>query len=163
MRYVMRQKFLAWGDDYTIQDENGNDAFFVDGAAFSIGKKLSFQDMQGNELAFIRQRLLAWGPTYEVFVNGEQIAEVRKQLFSFFHHKFTIDVPGPNDLEAKGDFFEFEYDFERGGRSVARVSKKWFSWADTYGIEIDDPADTLVVLTTTVVIDSICHADKDNR
>lgn len=163
MRYVMRQKILAWGDDYTIKDEAGNDAFFVDGKAFSIGQKLSFQDMQGNELAFIKQRLLSWGPTYEVSVNGRQIAEVRKQLFSFLHHKFTIDVPGPDDLEAKGDFFEFEYDFVRGGRSVARVSKKWFSWSDTYGIEIDNPADTLVVLTATVVIDSICHADKDDR
>ena len=30
MRYVMRQKLLSWGDDFTIKDENGTDAFFVE-------------------------------------------------------------------------------------------------------------------------------------
>ena len=56
MRYVMRQKWLSWGDDFHIQDEGGVNRFFVDGHAFSIGDKLAFQDMQGNELAFISQR-----------------------------------------------------------------------------------------------------------
>ena len=63
MRYMMKQKLFCWGDDFTIKDEAGTDRFFVDGKAFSLGKQLSFQDMQGQELAFIRQKLLAWGPT----------------------------------------------------------------------------------------------------
>jgi len=58
----MKQKLWSWGDDFTIKDESGLDRFFVDGRAFSLGDKLSFQDMAGNELAFIRQKLLAWGP-----------------------------------------------------------------------------------------------------
>jgi uncharacterized protein YxjI len=66
MRYVMKQKIFAWGDDFVIKTEGGQDAFFVDGKAFSIGDKLSFQDMNGKELAFIRQKLLSWGPTYEI-------------------------------------------------------------------------------------------------
>jgi uncharacterized protein YxjI len=161
MRYIMRQKILAFGDDYTIKDENGNDAYFVDGKVFTIGQKLSFQDMSGNELAFIRQRLLSWGPTYDVFVGDEQIAEVKKELFTFFSCRFFIDVPGPNDLEATGNFLDYEYEFRRGEDVVARVSKKWFAFSDTYGIDIMDPADKLVILTSTVVIDAICHADKD--
>ena len=58
MRYVMKQKLFCWGDDFTIKDDLGRDMFFVDGKAFSIGEQLSFQDMTGNELAFIRQKLL---------------------------------------------------------------------------------------------------------
>ena len=61
MRYVMKQKLFAWGDDFTIKNEANEDVFFVDGKAFSIGDKLSFQDMQHHELVFIRQKLLAWG------------------------------------------------------------------------------------------------------
>ena len=64
MRYVMKQKLFCWGDDFTIKDDAGTDRFFVDGKAFSLGNQLSFQDMQGQELAFIRQRLLARGPTW---------------------------------------------------------------------------------------------------
>jgi hypothetical protein len=63
MRYIMRQHLFSWGDDFTIKTEDGRNVFFVDGKAFSLGNQLSFQDMQGNELAFIRQKLLSWGPT----------------------------------------------------------------------------------------------------
>jgi uncharacterized protein YxjI len=66
MRYVMKQKLFRWGDDFTIKTQVVRDVFFVYGKGFSIGAKLSFQDMQGKELAFIRQKLLAWGPTHEI-------------------------------------------------------------------------------------------------
>ncbi len=127
MRYVMKQNWLSWGDDFHIQNERGEDAFFVDGHALSLGDQLSFQDMQGRELAFISQRLLSWGPTYELFREGELYATVKKQLFTFFHCKFEVDIPGPGDLEAEGDFFDHEYTFLRQGSAVANVSKKWFS------------------------------------
>src|SRR6201999_2138435 len=71
MRYQMKQKMFSMGDDYTITDENGRPAYYVDGRAFSIGEKLSFQDMAGHELAFIKQRLLAIGPTYEIWYADE--------------------------------------------------------------------------------------------
>jgi uncharacterized protein YxjI len=160
MRYVMRQKLFSWGDDFTIKDDAGNDVFFVDGKAFSIGDKLSFQDMQGSELAFIRQRLLAWGPTYEVYRGGALAATVKKHLFTFLACRFTVDVPGPDDLEAAGDFLDHEYEFRRGGRAVATVSKRWFSWTDTYGVDIADREDDVLVLAATVVIDMVCHADR---
>src|ERR1041385_3904936 len=109
MRYVMKQKLFCWGDDFTIRNEAGNDAFFVDGKAFTIGDKLSFQDMQGRELAFIRQKLLSWGPTYEITRDGQLAAVVKKQLFTLLRCKFTVDVPGPDDLEAQGNFLDMEY------------------------------------------------------
>ena len=55
----------------------------------------------GNELAFIEQRLLSWGPTYEIYIGGRLHATVKKELFTFFKCRFTVDVPGPNDLEAE--------------------------------------------------------------
>jgi uncharacterized protein YxjI len=160
MRYVMKQKLFCWGDDFAIQDDQGRDVFFVDGRAFSIGEKLSFQDMAGNELAFISQKLLAWGPTYEIYRGGQLAAVVKKSLFTFFHCKFTVDVPGPDDLEAEGDFLDHEYSLSRDGRAVATVSKQWFSWTDTYGVEIADGEDDVLVLASTVVIDMVCHGDR---
>ena len=72
-------------------------------------------------------------------------------------------MPGPDDLEAKGNFIDHEYSFERGGRQVARVSKKWFSFSDTYGIEIDDREDDVLVLASAVVIDLVSHPDPKNN
>ena len=163
MRYLLKQKFWSWGDDFTIKNAAGEDVFFVDGKAFSWGNKLSFQDMSGNELAFIRQKLLSWGPTYEIEVHGRLVAVVKKQLFTLLRCKFTVDVPGPDDLEAQGDFLDHEYTFERQDRSVAHVSKQWFVWTDTYGVDIADGEDDVLILASAVVIDMVCHADDKQR
>jgi uncharacterized protein YxjI len=160
MRYVMRQKFFALGDDFHIKDEAGRDVYVVDGRAFSFGDKLSFRDMAGNELAFIAQRVFSWKKTYEIHRNGALAAVVQKELFSLFRHRFTVDVPGPDDLEAQGDFIDHEYEFRRGDRTVALVSKRWFSWTDTYGVDVADGEDDVLVLASAVVIDLVCHSDE---
>lgn len=163
MRYVMKQKLFSWGDDFTIRDADGRDAFFVDGKAFTFGDQLSFQDMEGHELAYIKQKLLSWGPTYEIHRNGALAAVVKKQLFTFIHHRFTVDVPGPDDLEAAGSFTDHEYTFTRGSRTVAVVSKQWFSWTDTYGVDVAEGEDVVLILASSVVIDMACHPDDGKR
>jgi uncharacterized protein YxjI len=160
MRYVMKQKLFSWGDDFVIKDAEGNDSFFVDGKAISFGNQLSFQDMNRRELAYIKQKVLSWGPTYEIYRAGKLAAVVKKELFTFFHCTFTVDEPGPNDLTAEGEFTDHEYSFSRSGRRVASVSKQWFAWTDTYGVDIDPGEDDVLVLVSTVVIDMACHGDR---
>lgn len=162
MRYVMKQKIWAWGDDFTIRDEHGRDVFFVDGQVFTFGSKLSFQDKHGRELLFIDQKLLNWGPTYEITRGGRTVAIIKKKLFTFFKCTFTIDVPGPDDLVAEGDFLDHEYTFTRAGHPVAGVSKAWFSWSDTYGIDIAPGEDDVLILASAVVIDLACHQEDDD-
>jgi uncharacterized protein YxjI len=160
MQYVMKEKWLAFGNDFSITDPEGREQFYVDGRALSLGEKLSFQDAQRQELLFIRQRLLAWGPTYEILRDGNTVATVKKSLFTLFHCRFTVDVPGPDDLEAKGNFFDHEYEFTLHGNAVAQVSKKWIAWTDSYVIQTAEGQDDALILAGAVVIDLICHEDK---
>ena len=160
MRFVMKEKLFAWGDDYTIQDEQGRDVFFVDGKALSFGDQLSFQDMHGNELAFIKEKVFTWGKTFEIYRGGTLAAVVNKELFTLFKCRFTVDVPGPADLEAHGDFLDYEYTFTRGEETVASVSKKWFSWADTYGVDVAEGEDAVLILASVVVVDQACHPER---
>jgi uncharacterized protein YxjI len=162
LRYVMKERLFSFGDDFAIRDASGHEVYFVDGKAFSIGNQLSFQDMQKNEVASIRQKLLSWGPTYEIYRSGERVAVVKKKLFTLFSCTFTVDVPGPDDLTAEGRFTEHEYTSKRGGAAVATVSKKWFSWTDTYGVDIANGQDDVLILAATVVIDMACHPDEDD-
>ncbi|HMF59958.1 MAG TPA: LURP-one-related family protein [Vicinamibacterales bacterium] len=163
MRYVMRERLLSWGDDFRIRDDSGREVFFVDGKAFSIGDKLSFQDTTGTELAFIKQKVLSLARTYEIYRGGSLAAVVKKRLLGLIHHRFSIDVPGPDDLEATGNFLDHEYTFRRGDRVVATVSKKWFSLADTYGIDIEPGEDDVLILASAVVVDQACHPDDEGR
>src|SRR4051794_36586217 len=102
MRFILRQKILSWGDDFTIKDADGNPAYKVDGKVFSFGDRLSFNDMQGNQVALIDQKLLSLKPQYEISRGGKRVAIVKKHLFTLFRTRFTVDVPGPDDLEACG-------------------------------------------------------------
>jgi len=146
-----------------IQDEYGRDAFFVDGQMFTFGKQLSFQTMARQELAFIKQQVFNWGPTYEIYRGGQLYAQVKKELFSFFSCRFHVDVPGPDDLLAEGDFTDHEYRFTRHGQVIAGVSKQWFSWTDSYGVDIAPGEDDILILACTVVMDMACHEDGNNH
>ena len=161
MQYVMKERWLAMGDDFDIADTSGNPRFHVDGRALSLGDKLSFQDVNGNELAFISQRLLSWGHTYEITRGGQVLATVKKKRFTMFRARFSVDVPGPDDLEAQGDFFAHEYRFELHGQPVAQVSKKWIALTDSYVIDISPGQDDILILACAVVIDLVCHEDND--
>src|SRR5205085_8382850 len=148
----MRQKIWTLGDDFAIKDASGTDRFFVDGKVWTLGDKLSFQDMEGHELAFIRQKLLSWGPTYEITRGDHLVAVIKRKLFTLLRYRFTVDetaTPEPVDIEIQGDFWAHEYEFTRSGRVVASVSKRWFSWAGTYGVEIADGEDDVLILAYT--------------
>ena len=160
MRFMMRQKFWSLGDDFVIRDEDGNDRYLVDGRAFSIGNQLSIQDMEGRELASIHERLLSWGPTYEIRQPGQAATVVRKEHFTFFYCKFEIDGPGSQNYEATGDFLDHEYEIQSGYGTAALVTKKWFTLTDSYGIEIADQEEPVLLLATAVVIDLICHDQR---
>jgi uncharacterized protein YxjI len=166
MRYLMKQKIWALGDDFTVKDQAGKEQFFIDGKAISLGDKLSFQDMHHNELAFIKQKLLSWGPTYEIWNRGRLFAVVKEHLWSLMKYRFTVDVnadgPGPGDLEIEGDFFSHEYSFMRGNQPVAQVSMQWFSWADTYGVEVAEGEDPVLILACTVIVDMVTRKHKNN-
>lgn len=161
MTYQIREKFWSWGDDFQIHDATGNVAFLVDGAAFSWGDKLSLQDPSGRELAFISQKMLSMMPRYEIYRDGSLFAEVVKE-FRWFSKEFTLDVPGPNDYTIKGSFWLHDYEFIRGGRVVAKVSKEFFSMSDVYGVRIEEGEDEVSILAACIVIDQVLHDETND-
>ena len=154
----MKQKVFAITDRFTITNELDEPVGYIDGRPLSFGDKLTFLDVTGQEVAYIEQKLLTWGPTYEIYRNGALAAVVKKKLFKFTP-TFTVDVPGPDDLTVEGDLWEHEYFFVRAGSAVATVSKKWWSMSDTYGVEVLDSEDHVLILASTVVIDLV-NADE---
>ena len=76
----MRQKVFSWKDNFTVRGEDGSDCYRVEGEFLSWGKKLHVYDMPGNEVAFIRQKVMSWRPRFYVFVNGIQVAEVVREF-----------------------------------------------------------------------------------
>ena len=159
MRYIMKKNLFSIGDKFGIRNESGEEVFFVNGEVFSLGHKLSFEDPNGKQLVHISEKLLSWGPTYELYRGEEHVATIKKELFTSFQCAFEIHIDGRGDLEAEGDLSDHEYTVTRDGEPVAQISKQWFSLSDTYGVDVADSEDAVLILASTVVIDMCCHED----
>lgn len=158
-RYIVREKIFAFGDDFTVQDARGRDVLRVDGKVFTIRDALDVQDARGNTVATIRRRLLSIGTTYEI-ERGGHVTTVHKHIFTLFRCRFSIDVPGPNDLEAKGSLFDYEYTITGADGPVATISKAIIALTDHYAIDIADGQDDIQLICCCLVIDRCCHESK---
>src|SRR4051794_38754463 len=96
MRYVIKERLFRLGEDSDIMDESGQRVLQVDGKVLSLRDLLIIRDPAGNEVARVQRKLIALRPTYEISAGGQELAEVRKKLFTPFGDQFTIDVPGPD-------------------------------------------------------------------
>lgn len=151
--YVIREKFFSIGDDFDVLDEHGAKVFHVDGKVFSVRNRVVIEDASGAEVAAVHRHLVAMRPTYEITIGGEKAAEVKKKLFTPFRDKFVIDVPGPDDLEMKGDLLDHEYVIELGGIEVAAVSKRWLTIRDTYAVQVTGDVDPLLIIGSVLALD----------
>ncbi|MFD0523340.1 LURP-one-related/scramblase family protein [Paractinoplanes durhamensis] len=161
--YVIRERFFAIGDDFDVLDEHGNKVYRVDGKVFSVRGRLVIEDANGDEVASVHRQIIALRATYEIRIGGEKAAEVRKKLFTPFRDKFTIDVPGPDDLEMKGNLLDHEYVIELDGHEVAAVSKRWLTIRDTYAVQVTADIDPLLIIGSVLALDLALEREEDKN
>ena len=152
-RYRMRQKLVSSGDDYWIENVLGQRVFFVDGKAFRLREHLGFKDIQGNELLAIQEKVMHIKNTYSLYRKGNVFATVKKALITPLHQRFDVHVAGAENMEVEGNIVDYEYEIHEGHKLMARVSKKWFNVADTFGVDIVQGANDILILAITVIID----------
>ena len=161
MRYVIKERLFRLGEDSYIMDESGQRVLQVDGKILTLRDRLILRDLSGQEVASVHRRLIALRPTYEININGREAATVKKHFFTPFRDKFTIDVPGPHDLEMTGSLLDHDFTITRGNKTVATISKAWFSFRDTYGVDIADDEDQVLILASVLALD--LAEDRENR
>lgn len=159
MRYVIKEKLFQFVRDANIADEFGQPVYRVDHALLSLHQRVILRDLAGNEVASVARKLIALRPTFEITRGGQELAEVRQHLFTPFGNRFTVDIPGPHDLEMAGNFLEHEFTISRDGAVAATVSKRWLSLADTYAVETAPGQDDALLLACVLALD-LAHDDE---
>ena len=150
---MMREKLLAIGDDFWIEDDDGDKVFKVNGKAARLRETFILEDTQGNELSKIQEKKLTVRDKMTIEC-GDARATVRKRLLGIRDH-YIIEVDGGEDLKAHGNIVDHEYEIERDGDTVATVSKKWFRVRDTYGVQLAEDQDVPLILAITVCVDAM--------
>jgi uncharacterized protein YxjI len=163
-RYKIRQNLISIGDDFWIENSEGKRVFKVDGKVLRIRKTLLFEDAHGKKLAQIQQRLLAIRDTMAVEdANGDEIAVIKKALIAPLRDHWSVNVKNGPDLDVQGNIFDREYSITQGRNQIAQVSKQWFTFTDTYGVEIVPGQNDILILAVAIAIDMMAHGDDEKK
>ena len=150
MKLLFKQRFFSWFDSYDIYDEAGNTMFVVKGE-LAWGHLLRIYDASGNEVGYIKEKVLTWLPKFEMYI-GDHYAGCISKEFTFFKPKFNIDY---NGWHIDGDWLEWDYTIlNSAGHGIAAVSKEIWNWTDTYVIDVHNPQDSLCALMLVLAIDA---------
>ena len=163
MRYLVRERIFAIGDDFWITDAQGNRVFLVDGKALRLRETFELKDASGTILATVKKKLVAIRDTMEITRDGAVAATVRKAIISPLHHRSVIDLADGSQLEAVGNILDKEFDILAGGQPIAHVSRSWFRLRDTYGVDVAPGGNDALILAIAVCLDRIHHDEEEKR
>ena len=159
--YVIRERMFRMGEDSDITDEAGRPVLQVDGKVLSLHNRLVLRDPAGREAGQVHRKLAALRPTYQITIGGKDAAEVRKHLFTPFGDRFTIDVPGPDDMEINGDLLSHEFTIERDGQTVATISKRGLTVTTSYTVDVAPGEDDVLILASVLALDLAIDAEHN--
>ena len=160
MKYVVREKMFAIGDDYWIEDERGQRAFYVDGKVMRLRDTLELQDPSGAVVAVIHKKLLSLRDAMTVERDGRVLVTVRKKRLALLHDVYRAELASGEELEIRGDLVDKEYDIEYDGERLARISRRWFSLRDAYAIDVErTDADPGLLIAVAVCVDRMVEKE----
>lgn len=150
MRLYFKQRFFSWFDSYDIYDEAGAVLYTVQGQ-LAWGHKLQVCNALGQEIATLREQVLTLLPRFNLQINGEAAGSITKQ-FTLFRPAFSVDC---RDWRVEGSFWEWDYRILSPHGTVARIEKQFFSFTDSYVIDVNQADDALLALLVVLAIDAV--------
>ncbi|MBU5595243.1 LURP-one-related family protein [Amphibacillus sp. MSJ-3] len=155
-RLYIKQKVFSIGERFTVKDENQVDKYFIQGSFLSIPKRFEIKDTSGNHIATITKKVLSLLPKFFIEVDGEEILTIAKE-FSFFKDRYRIDSA---EIQIKGDWWDKHFEIFRQGNKIAHVNEKWFTWGDTFEVDVHDEDYEHIVIAIVVAIDCVKSSEK---
>lgn len=146
----MKQKVFSLRGRFSIQDQQEQDVYLVEGSFMQIPKTFSISSVDGEEVAVITKKVFSLLPKFFVEVDGETLTI--EKSFTFFKDRYTIDAA---DLEIDGDWWDMDFQIKRHGEVVGSVEKKWFTFGDSYEIQVFDSDVEKVLIALVVAIDCV--------
>ncbi|MEU9855246.1 LURP-one-related family protein [Streptomyces sp. NPDC047974] len=154
MKYLVRDKFFAIGDDYWIEDEDGRPAFLVDGKALRLRDTLELKDRDGRVLVTLRQKLVSLRDAMTIERDEQPLATVRRKRLSLLRNHYRVTLVDGTELDVSGRILDREFAVEYEGELLAHISRRWFRVRDTYAVDVvreDADASLLIAVAVCVI------------
>ncbi|QUW22996.1 LURP-one-related family protein [Sporosarcina sp. Marseille-Q4063] len=147
-KLYIKQKVFSLSGKFSVKDAEENEIYFVEGSFMKIPKTFSVMGDKQNEVATITKKTFSFLPTFFVDVHGQETMTIKKQ-FSFLKARYTIDAAG---IEVQGNWWDMDFEVYQNRDFIGSVSKKWFTWGDSYELQIanDEMEPLLVALVVAI-------------
>lgn len=165
MRYLVRDRIFAIGDDYWIDDEHGRHAFLADGKAMRLRDTLEIKDPEGRVLITLRRRMFGLRDAMTIERDGGTLATVRSKRMSLLrnHYRVTLSSDG-TVLDVSGRILDREFAVEYEGDLLARISRRWLTLRDTFGVDVvREDADAALLIAVAVCVIRMAEKEREDR
>ncbi|MEI5907992.1 LURP-one-related family protein [Bacillus spongiae] len=147
----IKQKVFSLSEKFTVKNQQEKDVYYVEGSFMQIPKTFSIMNTTGDEVASITKKVVSFLPKFFVEVDGQEVVTIKKEL-SLFKARYTIEGAG---IEVYGNWWDMDFQILQHGEIVGKVDKEWFSWGDSYKIEIIDKEMETTIISLVVAIDYV--------
>ncbi|TMU87104.1 hypothetical protein FGG79_02905 [Bacillus sp. BHET2] len=147
----IKQKVFSLSEKFTIKDQDEKDVYYVEGSFMRVPKTFSIMNTSRDEVALITKKVFSFLPKFFVEVNGQEVLTIKKD-FSFLKARYSIDAAG---IEVQGNWLDMDFQVLHNGRVVGQVGKEWFSWGDSYRVQILDEEMETIIIAVMIAIDCV--------
>ena len=153
MKLYIKQKVFSWRDRFTIKDEHGTDVYTAVGEFFTLGKHLNVYQGTNTDcrpVGQINQRLMSFTTRFGITVRDNYIADMVRKI-TFLTNDYRLEgLPWRID----GDVFAHDYTLlDERSNVIMALSRAWFTWGDSYELDIADGYDPLTCLCIALAVD----------
>ncbi|MFG3000566.1 LURP-one-related/scramblase family protein [Streptomyces sp. NPDC048340] len=162
MKYLVRDKLLAVGDDYWIEDEDGRHAFLVDGKALRFRDTLELKDPDGRILITLREKLLGFRDAMTLERDGRRLAVIRRKRFSLLRNHYLVTLVEGTELDISGRILDREFKVEYDGELLALASRQWYRVREKYAVDVvREDADAALLIAVAVCVIRMAEKERE--
>ncbi|MER8092896.1 LURP-one-related/scramblase family protein [Streptomyces goshikiensis] len=163
MKYLVRDKVLAIGDDYWIEDEEGRHAFLVDGKALRVRDTLELKAPDGRILITLREKLFSLRDAMTLERDERRLAVIRRKRLSLLRDHFRVTLVEGTGLDVSGRILEREFKVEYEGELLALISRQWYRIRETYAVDvIREEADAALLVAVAVCVIRMTEKERED-
>ncbi|MFI7352939.1 LURP-one-related/scramblase family protein [Streptomyces avidinii] len=163
MKYLVRDKMLAIGDDYWIEDEDGRHAFLVDGKALRFRDTLELKDPDGLILITLREKLFTLRDAMTLERDERRLAVIRRKRLSLLRGHFRVTLAEGTELDVSGRILDREFKVEYDGELLALVSRQWYRLRETYAVDVvREDADAALLIAVAVCVIRMVEKERED-
>lgn len=152
----IKQKIFSLAEQFTVYDHMERPQYFVKGSFMALPKNFTIYNKQEEEIAKITKKIWSFMPKFYVDIRHSPQIMIEKEL-TFFKSQYNIFAEG---ITVDGDWWDMDFKIFHLGKPIASVTKRWFTWGDTYEVTVFNEKMEELIISLVIAIDCVKSDDS---